>query len=111
MYWNRVNPRASHLTIQEAEEAVRCLLDVKRPVVAASCAFSAHHAGKRLDWHLLADVVDAASLDSGKADSDMPLNQHFVWELSELMKYLQQDPGANKDRLMTLEYRFLPTGP
>lgn len=110
-YWSRVTPRASHLAKEEAEEAVRSLLNAKRTVVAATCAFSAYHAGKRLDWHLIADVVDAASLDSGKAESDLPLNQHFVWELAELMKYLQEDPAANKDRLIQLEYRFLPAGP
>lgn len=108
--WNRVNPLAGHLAEQEAEEAVRCLLNVRRPVVAASCAFSAHHAGKRLDWNLVADAIDAASLDSGKADSDLPIGQHFVWKLSELMKYLQQHPAADKERLVKLEYRFLPLG-
>ena len=64
--------------------------------------------GKGSIWGLVADAVDAASLDSGKADSDIPVNQHFVWELCELMSYLQNDPAADKARLVTLEYRFLP---
>lgn len=110
IYWNRVNPFGGHLSEEEAEEALRCLLNVRRPVVGISCAFSAHHAGKRLDWHLVADAVDAASLDSGKADSDTPINQHFVWQLSEFMQYLQNHPAADKERLVKLEYRFLPLG-
>ena len=86
----------------------RLLLNAKRPVVAAACVFSAYHAQKKLDWNLVADVVDAASLASGKAGSDAPVNQHFVWELCELMSYLQRDPTADEARLVTLEYRFLP---
>src|SRR5436190_3862436 len=108
IYWNRVNPHAGHLPVDQAEEAVRCLLSLRRPVVAANCVFSAYHAKKRLDWGLVADAVDAASLDSGKADSDIPVNHHFVWELCELMSFLQNDPAADKARLVTLEYRFLP---
>jgi hypothetical protein len=108
IYWNRTNPHAGHLPVDEVEEAVRCLLNVRRAVVAASCVFSAYHAKKRLDWTLVADAIDAASLASGKADSDALIGQHFVWELSELMKYLQNDPAADQGRLVTLEYRFLP---
>jgi hypothetical protein len=110
IYWNRVNPITGHLPEAEAEEAVRCLLNVRRPVIAASCAFDAYHAGKPLDWNLVADAVDAASLDSGKAESDIPIDQHFVWKLSELMKYLQEHPAADKKRIVKLEYRFLPLG-
>jgi hypothetical protein len=108
IYWNRVNPHAGHLPVDQAEEAVRCLLNVKRPVVAATCVFSAYYAKTRLDWGLVADAVDAASLDSGKADSDIPVNQHFVWQLCELMGLLQNDPAADRARLVALEYRFLP---
>src|SRR5439155_3382682 len=108
IYWNRTNPHAGHLPADEVEEAVRRLLNAGRPVVAATCLFSAHHAGKRLDWNLVADVIDAASLTSGKADTDAPISQDLVWELCELMEYLQNDPTANQGRLVTLEYRFLP---
>lgn len=108
IYWNRVNPYAGHLPVDELEEAARCLLKVGRAVVAASCVFSAHHANKRPDWALVADVIDAASLASGKAETDMPVNSHFVWELCELVKYVQDHPSADHDRLVRLEYRFLP---
>jgi len=108
IYWTRVNPCAGPLPVGEVEEATRCLLNAKRPIVAASCLFSAHHANKNLDWTLVADVVDAASIGSNKAETDRPLNSHFVWELCELTKYLQNHPAGNHDRLVRIEYRFLP---
>jgi hypothetical protein len=108
IYWNRVNPHAGHLPADEVEEAATCLLNVKRPVVAATCMFSAHHANKNLDWMLVADVVDAASMNFEKAQADAPFTQTFLWELCELIKYLQSHPAANHDRLVRIEYRFLP---
>jgi hypothetical protein len=106
VYWSRVNPYAGHLPVDEVEEATRCLLNAKRPIVAASCLFSAYHEKKDFDWILVADVVDAASTID-KAESDAGLNAQFVWELCELVKYLQNHPAANHDRLVRIEYRFL----
>jgi hypothetical protein len=108
IYWNRVNPSGVKLSADELEEAVRSLLTVNRPVVAAILVFDACHAKKTLDWNLVADVVDAASVASSKADTDLPIDPHFVWQLSELIKYLQNHPAPDNDRLVRLEYRFLP---
>jgi len=108
VYWKRTQPYAWHLSADELEETVRCLLESGRPVAAVEALSSAIHNKKKPLWNLVADVIDAASLSSSTTAADTPLNQHSIWELCELMKYLQNDPEADQQRLAALEWRFLP---
>src|ERR1035438_9534169 len=55
----------------------------------------------------VADTVDLASSASGDS-SDMRPDTMSVWEICELMKYLQDDPTGDQDRLVRLEWRLLP---
>jgi hypothetical protein len=108
VYWKRVRPYAGHLPEDELEESIRCLLKSGRPVTAVDTLMSAIHNNKKVPWDLAADTLDAASLASDEAAKDAPLHQHSIWELCELMKYLQNSPAADQDRLAKLEWRFLP---
>jgi len=106
-YWRRVRPWAGRCSDSELEEAVGALLQNGRPMVAIDAITSAIHGHKKPSWKLVADAVDLASLSSGNP-ADGGFNTMSIWELVEAMKYLQADPAADQDRLVSLEWRLLP---
>ena len=65
------------------------------------------HGRKKPSWKAVADAVDLASSLPGDP-TDGGFNTMSVWELVEVMKYLQADPTADQDRLAILEWRLLP---
>jgi hypothetical protein len=106
-YWRRVRPWAGRLPEDELEEAVTALLQNGRPMVAVDALSTAIGCRKKPKWKTVADAVDSASKSPG-SPSDGSLNPMSVWELCELMEYLQADPTAVQDRLVILEWRLLP---
>jgi hypothetical protein len=107
LYWKKVRPLGAQLNEGELEDAVRCILKAERPLVALDLLTSAIERKKKVPWDLAADIVDAASLVSIDAAIDVPL-QESIWELCELIKYLQNDPAGDQERLTKLEWRLLP---
>jgi len=107
-FWKRVSGYAGPVSDDDLEESVKCLLKAGRPFVAVDALSCAIHGKKKPAWNLAADVLDSASITSKDDSPDRPINQHSIWELCELMKYLQSDPNADQERLSILEWRFLP---
>jgi hypothetical protein len=107
-YWRWVRPYVRNISDQDLDEAMRCLLQCKRPVVALEALSSAIYNKAKPDWTIVADVVESASLEPDPAASDANLNDHSIWQLCELVKRLQQDPSTEQNRLVKLEWRFLP---
>lgn len=107
-YWCRVHPWTNQLSEDELEETIGALLQNGRPkaaVDALSGAINVHK--KKPSWKIVADAVDlASSSPSSAAEGDF--NTMSVWELCEVMKYLQADPTADQERLVILEWRLLP---
>ncbi len=108
IYWKRVHPYIRNISEQDLDEAMRCLLQHKRPVVALEALFSAIYNKAKPDWTVVADVVESASLEPDPAAGDANLNDHSIWQLCELVKRLQQDPSTEQNRLVKLEWWFLP---
>ena len=106
-YWRRAHPWLRILDDDELEEAIGALLQNGRPMVAADLLSSAIQFHKKPSWKIVADTVDLASSLSGDS-SGARFNTMSVWELCELMKYLQNDPTADQERLVRLEWRLLP---
>ncbi|MHB8521885.1 MAG: alpha-crystallin domain-containing protein [Limisphaerales bacterium] len=107
LYWHRVRPWAGRLPEDELEEAVRALLQNGRPMAAVDAMSTAIHGHKKPSWQTVADTVDLAS-SSPEGSTGGGFNTMSVWELCELMKYLQADPTADHERLVALEWRLLP---
>jgi hypothetical protein len=106
-YWRRVHPWTHLLSEDELEEAIAALLQHGRPKCAIDALSGAINFNKKKpSWKLVADAVDLALSPSGKAEGDF--NRMSVWELCEVMKYLQADPTADQERLVDLEWRLLP---
>jgi hypothetical protein len=106
-YWRRMHPWAGRLSESELDEAVSALLQNGRPMVAIDAISTAINGHKKPNWKIVADVVDMASSSPG-APADGGFNTMSVWELGEVMEYLQADPTADQDRLAILECRLLP---
>ncbi len=107
-YWRRVRPWTGQLSKDELEEAVNSLLQNGRPKAAVDALSGAINVFKKKpSWKIVADAVDLVSSSPiGSVEGDF--NTMSVWELCEVMKYLQSDPTADKDRLVMLEWRLLP---
>jgi hypothetical protein len=88
-------------------EAVSSLLQNGRPMVAIDALSAAIHSGKKPDWRIVADALDVASTSPGDP-TDGGYNAVSVYELLEVMKYLQATTIADRDRLVLLEWRLLP---
>lgn len=108
LYWKRANPFLGQLSVEEFEEAARCLLKAGKPVVVVGALCGAIHSNKKPDLNLVGDTLDAATLSSGGPSDDVPLCDHAVWQLGEVMKAFQNDPGADQIRVAALEWRLLP---
>jgi hypothetical protein len=107
-YWRGANPIVRDLSDENLEEAIRCFLQGKRPVAAIGALSSAiYHKGKPTS-NTVADVLESASAEPDPNAKDVPLNQHSIWQLCQLMKRLQNDPAFDQSRLAKLEWRFLP---
>jgi len=107
-YWRHVRPWTGNLSEDELEESVNALLQSGRPkaaVDALSGAINVHK--KKPSWKIVADAVDLASA-SPSSSTEGNFNTMSVWELCEVMKYLQADPTADQERLVILEWRLLP---
>ena len=107
-YWRRVHPWTNQLSEDELEETIGALLQNGRPkaaVDALSGAINVHK--KKPSWKIVADAVDLASSSPSSA-AEGSFNTMSVWELCEVMKYLQADPTADQERLVILEWRLLP---
>jgi hypothetical protein len=106
-YWQHAHPWVGRLNEDELEEVVKALLQNNRPRAAIDALSAAIHDHKKPSWKTVADTVDLASSASGDS-SDMRPDTMSVWEICELMKYLQDDPTGDQDRLVRLEWRLLP---
>jgi hypothetical protein len=103
-----VHPWTNQLSEDELEETIGALLQNGRPkaaVDALSGAINVHK--KKPSWKIVADAVDLASSSPSSA-AEGSFNTMSVWELCEVMKYLQADPTADQERLVILEWRLLP---
>lgn len=107
-YWQRVRPWTNDLSAEDLEETVGALLQNGRPKAAIDTLSSAINVHKQKpSWKVVADAVDLAS-SSSSSSIEGNFNSHSVWELCEVMKYLQADPTADQERLVMLEWRLLP---
>jgi len=108
VYWQRVRPWTRNLSPDELEETIGALLRNGRPKAAIDTLLSAINVHKQKpSWKTVADAVDLAS--SSSSDSiEGDFNSHSIWELCEVVKYLQTDPTADQERLVALEWRLLP---
>jgi hypothetical protein len=106
-YWRRVHPWAGRLSEDELEEAIKALLQNGRPMVAVNALFAAIHNHKKPSWRIVADAVDLAST-SPVESTDSNFNTMSVFEICEVMKYLQADSTMDQERLVVLEWGLLP---
>ena len=106
-FWKKVHPWVGRLNDEETEEVIRALLQNDRPRAAIDALSAVIHARKRPSWKTVADTIDLATT-SPNDNADRQTNRMSVWEICELMKYLQDDPTGDQERLAKLEWRLLP---
>ncbi len=107
IFWKRVHPYAGRMNDDEMDEAVRMLLKAGRPLAAIDALSMSIHSHKKPSWSLVADAIDLASLKRSDSQSSELINQHSIWDLAELMKYLEDDPTADQERVVALEWRLM----
>ena len=100
-YWQEtsVNPFEADVDL---EFAIDQLIEYSRPYAAIRCFYKVIHEGGAINYRkVIKTLLDAVS------SSEVPLSTD-VYEITAIIKALQQDGTINKEELIPVEWAYLP---
>ena len=107
-FWQKVRPSYARLPDNDLVEAVHAFLRYARPLQAIEVLNFAIHDGRKPDWILVADSLDVLFVKVSQKEVSQPWDQMSLWEITELVRYLQNAPTADAARVASLEWSLLP---
>lgn len=99
-YWADVEPRAFWIE-GEGDMALSALVDAGRPWAAISLCNDLHHSEKPFSAAVALDALVRA------AGTTPDANAPDAYAISEVIRHLQEDPDADPDRLVDVEWLFV----
>ncbi len=110
LYWQKAFIWGGDLDAQGLSEALTMLRLHGRVLEAADLLASSLHRSFTPDWQLVADLIEEVLRKVQDMDPPYRWNIVSIHDLCEMVRYVQDAPGADPSRVAALEWNFLPLG-
>lgn len=107
-YWRTVLPYPRNKSAEEATTAVRHLLDYNRPLVAAEYIGFVYHNRMTMPASLMMETLEKSLPALNEAARGKLDISHVIYELGELLGFLQEAPDNAPLQVAHLEWACLP---
>ena len=100
-YWKKINANPFS-TLSSLLPAIKCFLQYGRPYLALDCIY-AHYLSQKVFFKEQAIKALIAGTSSGE-----PIGALDTYNVTEIIKMLQDDPQINEKKLVKIEWAYLP---